>query len=49
MDARRVALDIAAGRVENDITPWIETARALEILGEIKKEGGAIFPQDREP
>ncbi|KAI8963456.1 NAD(P)-binding protein [Daldinia sp. FL1419] len=45
-EADAVALDIAAGRFENEIMPWAETIRVLELLDEIRKQGGAKFPQD---
>ncbi|KAI1370559.1 NAD(P)-binding protein [Hypoxylon crocopeplum] len=45
-EADAVALDIAAGRVQNDIMPWAETLRVLGILDEIRRQGGAKFPQD---
>ncbi|XXH01799.1 hypothetical protein Hte_008160 [Hypoxylon texense] len=45
-EADAVALDIAAGKVQNEIMPWAETIRVLEILDEIRRQGGAKFPQD---
>ncbi|KAI1478899.1 NAD(P)-binding protein [Daldinia eschscholtzii] len=45
-EADAVALDIAAGRVQNQIMPWAETVRVLELLDEIRRQGGAKFPQD---
>ncbi|KAI0886967.1 NAD(P)-binding protein [Annulohypoxylon maeteangense] len=45
-EADAVALDIAAGKVQSDIMPWAETIRVLEILDEIRKQGGSKFPQD---
>ncbi|CAI6100912.1 unnamed protein product [Clonostachys chloroleuca] len=47
-EADSVALDIAAGKTESDIMPWAETVRVLEILDEIRAQGGAKFPQDQE-
>ncbi|KAI0179898.1 NAD(P)-binding protein [Hypoxylon sp. FL1284] len=48
-EADAVALDITAGKVQNEIMPWDETIRALEIMDEIRKQGGARFPQDDVP
>ncbi|KAI1385481.1 NAD(P)-binding protein [Hypoxylon trugodes] len=45
-EADAVALDITARRVQNDIMPWAETLRVLGILDEIRRQGGAKFPQD---
>ena len=45
-EADAVALDIAAGRKQNDVMPWSETIRVLEIMDEVRKQGGAKFPQE---
>ncbi|KAH8889420.1 dimeric dihydrodiol dehydrogenase [Thozetella sp. PMI_491] len=45
-EADAVAVDIAAGKKENDIMPWAETIRVMEIMDEIRRQGGAKFPQD---
>ncbi|KAJ0144706.1 Uncharacterized protein HZ326_12565 [Fusarium oxysporum f. sp. albedinis] len=45
-EADAVALDIAAGKVENDTMPWAETIRVMEIMDEVRRQGGARFPQD---
>ncbi|KAL7625756.1 hypothetical protein AAE478_004979 [Parahypoxylon ruwenzoriense] len=45
-EADAVALDIASGKVQNDVMPWAETLRVLGILDEIRRQGGAKFPQD---
>ena len=45
-EADAVALDIAAGRLENAVMPHAETLRVLGILDEVRKQGGARFPQD---
>jgi predicted dehydrogenase len=47
-EADAVALDIAAGRTESAIMPWSETIRVLGILDEVRRQGGAKFPQDNE-
>ncbi|KAF5677434.1 dimeric dihydrodiol dehydrogenase [Fusarium denticulatum] len=45
-EADAVALDIAAGKVESDTMPWAETIRVMEIMDEVRRQGGAKFPQD---
>lgn len=45
-EADAVAVDIAAGRRENEIMPWAETIRVLGILDEVRRQGGAKFPQE---
>lgn len=45
-EADAVALDVAAGRTENDVMPWSETLRVLDILDEVRRQGGAKFPQE---
>jgi hypothetical protein len=45
-EADAVALDIAAGRKENAIMPHAETVRVMEMLVEVRRQGGARFPQD---
>ncbi|EQB58353.1 hypothetical protein CGLO_01412 [Colletotrichum gloeosporioides Cg-14] len=45
-EADAVALEIKAGRKESEIMPWAETIRVMEIMDEIRRQGGARFPQD---
>ncbi|KAJ5369432.1 dimeric dihydrodiol dehydrogenase [Penicillium cosmopolitanum] len=45
-EADAVAVDISEGRIENDIMPWAETIRVLEILDEIRRQGGARYDCD---
>lgn len=45
-EADAVALDIAAGRKENATMPWAETIRVMEILDEVRRQGGAVFPNE---
>lgn len=45
-EADAVAIDIAAGKTENDTMPWAETIRIMSLLDEIRRQGGARFPQD---
>lgn len=47
-EADAVALDIAAGRRENKIMPHAETLRVMRMMDEIRRQGGAKFPQDGE-
>lgn len=47
-EADAVALEIAAGRTESAVMPWSETIRVMEIMDEIRRQGGAKFPQDAE-
>lgn len=47
-EADNTALDIAAGRTESAIMPWKETLRVMEILDEIRRQGGTKYPQDGE-
>ena len=47
-EADAVALDIAAGRYENEIMPHSETVRVMEMMDEIRRQGGARFPQDQD-
>jgi predicted dehydrogenase len=47
-EADAVALDIAAGRKESPIMPWSETLRVMELMDEVRKQGGSRFPQDTE-
>jgi predicted dehydrogenase len=47
-EADAVALDIAQGRTENQAMPWSETLRIMDMMDEIRRQGGARFPQDDE-
>lgn len=47
-EADNTALDIARGRKESEIMPWRETVRVMEIMDEIRRQGGTIYPQDQE-
>lgn len=47
-EADAVAVDIAAGRQENSLMPWSESVRMLDMMDEIRRQGGAKFPQDDE-
>ncbi|KAL7756840.1 hypothetical protein ACKLNR_013833 [Fusarium oxysporum f. sp. zingiberi] len=45
-EADNTALDILAHRKESAIMPWRETIRVMEIMDEIRKQGGTCYPQD---
>lgn len=45
-EADAAALDVAAGRKENAVMPWSETVRTMEIVDEVRRQGGLRFPQD---
>jgi hypothetical protein len=45
-EADAVAIDISEGRTENEIMPWGETIRVLEILDEVRRQGGAKYSCD---
>jgi predicted dehydrogenase len=47
-EADNSALDIANGRKESEIMPWAETVRVMEIMDEIRKQGGTKYPHDDE-
>ncbi|KAK9349908.1 hypothetical protein V1523DRAFT_132987 [Lipomyces doorenjongii] len=47
-EADAIALDIARGQKESDTMPLAETLRIMQILDEVRKQGGAKFPQDDE-
>ena len=47
-EADACAIDLQAGRKENDVMPWKETLRVMEIMDQIRKAGGARFPQDKD-
>ncbi|KAI1635893.1 hypothetical protein F4809DRAFT_642004 [Biscogniauxia mediterranea] len=45
-EADDTALDLAAGRKESPIVPWAETIRVLEMMDEVRRQGGTKYPQD---
>ena len=45
-EADAVALDILEGRKENVVMPWSETLRVMGIMDDVRRQGGARFPQD---
>lgn len=47
-EADNTALDIRAGRKESEIMPWAETVRVMEIMDEIRRQGGTRYAQDED-
>jgi predicted dehydrogenase len=45
-EADNTALDLAAGKKQSDIVPWSATLRVMEIMDEIRRQGGTRYPQD---
>ncbi len=45
-EADNAAVDIANGRKESEYMPWCETLRVMEILDEIRRQGGTKYPCD---
>lgn len=43
-EAENTALDVLAGRKESSIMPWAETIRIMEIMDEIRRLGGTVYP-----
>ncbi|GME73928.1 unnamed protein product [Ambrosiozyma monospora] len=47
-EADAVAIDIAAGRTENALCPLDESILVLETMDEVRRQGGLVYPQDKE-
>ncbi|KAF4844775.1 D-xylose 1-dehydrogenase [Colletotrichum siamense] len=47
-EADNAALDVLAGKLESSVMPWSETIRVMEIMDEIRRQGGTVYPQDSE-
>ncbi|KAK1676966.1 dimeric dihydrodiol dehydrogenase [Colletotrichum godetiae] len=47
-EADNAALDVLAGKLESDVMPWAETIRVIEMMDEIRRQGGTVYPQDKE-
>jgi predicted dehydrogenase len=45
-EADSVALDIAAGKLEDDTMPLAETLRILDLMDEVRRQTGMTYPQD---
>lgn len=43
-EAENTALDVLAGRTASSIMPWAETIRIMEIMDEIRRQGGTVYP-----
>ncbi|KAK7740817.1 hypothetical protein SLS62_011021 [Diatrype stigma] len=46
-EADNTALDLAAGRKQSPIMPWAETVRVLEIMDDIRQQGGSTYPHEK--
>ncbi|CAG9981124.1 unnamed protein product [Clonostachys byssicola] len=46
-EADNTALDLAAGRKESTIMPLSETVRVMEIMDEVRRQGGTVYPVDQ--
>ncbi|CAI7565990.1 unnamed protein product [Penicillium bialowiezense] len=44
--ADNIALDVLGGRLESSIVPHFETIRMMEIMDEIRRQGGTRYPTD---
>ncbi|KAI0432729.1 dimeric dihydrodiol dehydrogenase [Xylaria sp. FL1042] len=42
------ALDVLGGKKESDVMPWSETLRVMEVMDEIRRQGGTVYEADRE-
>ncbi|KAF6825936.1 dimeric dihydrodiol [Colletotrichum musicola] len=47
-EADNAALDVLAGKLQSDVMPWAETIRVMEIMDEIRRQGGTVYPHDTE-
>ncbi|KAH6867526.1 dimeric dihydrodiol dehydrogenase [Thelonectria olida] len=45
-EADNAALDVLEGRLESPIMPWSETVRVLEIMDEIRRQGGTVYADE---
>lgn len=45
-EADDTAVDLADGRQESSVMSWKETIRVMELLDQIRKAGGTVYPQD---
>ncbi|KAF4978567.1 hypothetical protein FDECE_18196 [Fusarium decemcellulare] len=45
-EADNAALDVLEGRLESPIMPWSESVRVLEIMDEIRRQGGTVYAGD---
>ena len=47
-EADAIALDICSGKKESGVMPLDETLRVMQIMDEVRAQGGAKFPQDEQ-
>ncbi|CAK7201837.1 hypothetical protein SEUCBS139899_004552 [Sporothrix eucalyptigena] len=47
-EADSIAHSIAAGKTENKLMPWAETLCVMDLMDEVRRQGGAAFPQDEQ-
>ncbi|KAH8159900.1 hypothetical protein CIB48_g8345 [Xylaria polymorpha] len=47
-EADATALDVLAGKKESDVMPWSETLRVMEIMDEVRRQGGTVYAADRD-
>jgi predicted dehydrogenase len=45
-EADNTAVDYISGRLESSIVPWSETIRVMEIMDELRSQGGTKYAQD---
>ncbi|KAH7156009.1 dimeric dihydrodiol dehydrogenase [Dactylonectria macrodidyma] len=45
-EADNTALDVLAGRLESSIMPWSETVRMMEVMDEVRRQGGTVYAGD---
>ena len=46
-EADSAALDVLAGKKQSDIMPWAETIRVMELMDEVRRQGGTVYPADK--
>jgi len=47
-EADSVALDVIGGRKESSVVPLEESVRMMRVMDQIRKQGGVVYPQDKE-
>ena len=45
-EADNTTLDILAGKKESDVVPLSETIRVMDLMDEIRRQGGTVYPVD---
>ncbi|KAH7006948.1 dimeric dihydrodiol dehydrogenase [Ilyonectria destructans] len=45
-EADNTALDVLAGCLESSTMPWSETIRMMEVMDEIRRQGGTVYGED---